>query len=119
MRQNVRFYQHLQPIHIDMKKEIYILGFVQGVNFQFMDSLKNKGTKYLVISDDSREETNISKPFVDIATAGRLRGLSTTYIKHNLFYQSKPGRDVELQNTHIVFYKSPRYVMHSSVSNQS
>ena len=102
-----------------MQKEIDILEFVQGVNCQFMESLKNNGTKYLVIFDDSREETYISKAFLGIATAGRLRGLSTSYIKHNLFYQSKPGRDVELQNILIVFFKSPRYVMHSAVSNQS
>ena len=30
-------------------------------------------------------------------TTGRHRGLSTIYIKHNLFHQSKLGRDVELQ----------------------
>ena len=53
----------------------------------------------------------IQKPFVDIATAGRHRGLSTIYIKHKLFHQSKLGRDVELQNTHIVLFKSLRDVM--------
>ena len=61
--------------------------------------------------DDSCEEICNSKAFVDIATAGRHRGLSTIYIKHNLFHQSKIGRDVELQNTHIVLFKSPRDVM--------
>ena len=29
------------------------LEFVQGVNFEFIDSLKNNGTKYLLIFDDS------------------------------------------------------------------
>ena len=53
----------------------------------------------------------IQKPFVDIATAGRHPGLSTIYIKHKLFHQSKQGRDVELQNTHIVLFKSLRDVM--------
>ena len=33
------------------------------------------------------------------------------YIEHNLFHQSKLGRDVELQNSHIVLFKSPRDVM--------
>ena len=32
------------------------------------------------------------------------------YIKHNLFHQIKLGRDVELQNTHILLSKSPRDV---------
>ena len=91
-----------------MQKEIEILEFVQGVNFEFIDSFKNNATKYLLIFDDSCEEFCNSKAFVDIATAGRQQGLSTIYIKHNLFHQSKLGRDVELQNTHIVLFKSPR-----------
>ena len=78
---------------------------------EFIDSLKINGTKYLLIFDNSCEEFCNSKAFVDIATAGRHRGLSTIYIKHNLFHQSKLGRDVELQNTHIVLFKSTRDVM--------
>ena len=84
---------------------------MQGVNFELNDSLKNNGTKYLLIFEDSCEEICISKAFADIATAGRNRGLSTIYIKHNLFHQSKLGKDVELQNNHIVLFKSPRDVM--------
>ena len=94
-----------------MQKETGNLDFVRGVNFQFIDSLKNNGTRSLLIFDNSCEEICNSKAFVDIATAGRHRGLSTIYIKHNLFHQSKLGRDVELQNNHIVLFKSPRDVM--------
>ena len=93
-----------------MQKEIENLEFVQGVSFEFIDSLKNNGTKYLLIFDDSCEEICNSKAFVDIATTGRHQGLSTIYIKHNLFHQSKLGRDVVLQNTHIFLFKSPRDV---------
>ena len=105
------FYQHSQPLYDVMQKEVENLEYVQGVNFEFIDSLKNNGTKYLLIFDDSCEENCNSKAFVDIATAGRHRGLSTIYIKHKLFHQSKLGRDVELQNTHIFLFKSPRDVM--------
>ena len=94
-----------------MRKEVENLELLRGVNFEFIDSLKNNGTKYLVIFDDSCEELCNSKAYVDIATAGRHRGLSTIYIKHNLFHQSRLGRDVELQNTHIVLFKSPLDVM--------
>ena len=104
------FYQHPQPLYDVMRKEIDNLEFVQGVHFEFINSLKNNGTKYLLIFDDSCAEICNSKEFVDIATAGRHRGFSTIYIKHNLFHQSKLGRDVELQNTHIVLFKSPRDV---------
>ena len=65
----------------------------------------------MVIIVDSCDEICNSKAFVDIATAERHRGLSTIYIKHKFFHQSKLGRDVELQNTHIVLFKSLRDVM--------
>ena len=94
-----------------MQKEIENLMFVQGVNFEFIDSLKNNGTKYLLKFDDPCEEICNSKAFVHLATAGRHRGLSTIYIKHNIFHQSKLGRDVDSQNTHIVLFESPRDVM--------
>ena len=94
-----------------MQNEIENLELVCGVNFEFIVSLKNNGTKYLLIFDDSCGKISNSKALVDIATDGRHRGLSTIYIKHNLFHQSKLGRDVELQNTHIVLFKSPRDVM--------
>ena len=48
--------------------------------------------------DDSCEEISNSRQFVEVATAGRHRYLNTIYIKHNLFHQSKLGRDVELQS---------------------
>ena len=98
-----------------MQKEIENLGFVQGVNFDFLDSLKNNGTKDLFIFDNSCEEIRNLKAFVVIATAGRHHGLSTIYIKHNLFHQSKLGRDVALQNKHIILFKSPRAVMQVSI----
>ena len=94
-----------------MQKKFENLEFVRGVNSEFIESIKNNGTKYLLIFDYSCEEICNSKAFVDIATAGRHRGLSSIYIKHNLFHQSKQGRDVELQNTHIVLFKSHRDVM--------
>ena len=94
-----------------MQKEIENLEFVRGVNFELTDSLKNNRTKYLFVFEDSCKEIGNSKAFVDNATAGRHRGLSTIYIKHNFFHQSKLGRDVELQNTHNVHFKSLRDVM--------
>ena len=105
------FYQHSQPVYDFMQKEIENLVFVRGVSFEFIDSLKNNGTKYLLIFDISCEEICNSKAFADIATAGRHRGLSTIYFEHNFFHQSKLGRDVELQNAHIVLFKSTRDVM--------
>ena len=103
-------YQHPQPLYDVLRKEVDNIEFVQGVHFEFNNSLKKKGTKYLLIFDDSCAEICNSKEFVDIATADRHRGFSTINIKHNLFHQSKLGRDVELQNTHIIFSKSPRNV---------
>ena len=92
--------------------------FVQGVDFDLIQNLPTNGTKYLLIFDDSCEEISSSKEFVQIATAGRHKGLSTVYIKHNLFHQSRLGRDIELQNTHIVLFKSPREVLQINTLSQ-
>ena len=70
------------------------------------------------IFDDSCQKISNSKQFVKIATAGRHRGLNTIYIKNNLFDQSKLGRDIELQNTHIVLFESPRDVLQINTLNQ-
>ena len=59
-----------------MQKEIDNLEFVDGVHFEFINSLKNNGTKYLLIFEDSCAEICNSKEFVDIVTAGRHRRLS-------------------------------------------
>ena len=88
------------------------LSFIQGKN------LPNNGTKYLLIFDDSCEEISNSKQFVKSATAGRHRGLNKIYIKHNLFHQSKLGRDIKLRNTHIVLFKSPRDVLQINTLSQ-
>ena len=94
------------------------LKFIQGVDFDLIENLPNNGTKYLLIIDDSCEKFSNSKQFVKFATSGRHRGLNTIYIKHNLFHQSKLGRDVELQNTHIVLFKSPRDVLQINTLSQ-
>ena len=62
-----------------MQKEIDSLEFVQVLNFEFIDWVKNNSTNYLLILDYSREEFCLSIEFLDIATAGRHRGLSTVY----------------------------------------
>ena len=111
------FNQHSRTFFDVMLKDIQSFEFVQGVNFEFIDSLKNNGTKYLLTFDDSCQGICNSKAFVDIATAGRYRGLNTIYIKHNMFHQSKLGRDVEIKNKQIVFFKSPRDVMQVSTPN--
>ena len=94
-----------------MQKEIEILEFVRGVNLEFIDSLKNNGTKYLLIFDDSCEEICNSKAFVHIATAGRHRALSTIYIKHNFFHQFKIGDRVRISKYDLPFRKGykPQY----------
>ena len=105
------FYQQFQPLYDVMLKKIENIEFVQGVFFDFFDSLENNGTKNLLLFDDSCQEICNSGEFEKFALAGRDRGLSTIYIKHNLFHKSKLGRDIELQNTHFVLFKSSRDVL--------
>ena len=87
-------------------------------NIEFNQNLPNNGTKYLLILDYSCEEISTSKDFVKIATTGRHKGLSTLYIKHNLFHQSRLARDIELQNSHIFLFKSTRDVLQKNTLSQ-
>ena len=64
------FCQHSQPLYDVMQKEIENLEFVQGVNFEFIDSLKNNGTKYVLIFDDSCEEICNSKALLTLPPLG-------------------------------------------------
>ena len=104
------FYQYYKSLYGLMSKNIKNIHFFQGVDFEFNHSLPNDGTKYLLIFDNSCEEISSSKDNVKISTSGRHKGLSTIYIKHNLFHQSRLGRNIELQNTHILLFRSPRDV---------
>ena len=88
--------------------------FCQKMNFELIDLLKNNGTKYLLIFDDSCEEACSSRKVIKIATAGRHRGLSAVYKKHSLFHQSILGRDIRLQTTINALFKSPRDVIQKS-----
>ena len=89
-----------------MQKENENLGFDQGV--------KDNGTIFLLIFGNCCEAICPLKAFVDIVTSRRNRRMSTTYKKHNRFHQSELEREVELQTTHIVLFKSPRDVMQVS-----
>ena len=104
-----------KPLYDVMPKKTDNSEFFQDVNFELIDSLKYNRSKYLLLFDDSCGEICNSKAFVDIAIARKNGALSTIYIKHNLFHRSNLGRDVELQNSHLVLFKAPRDVMQVSM----
>ena len=58
------------------------------------------------------------KSFVDLATAGRQRGLSTTHMKHNVFPRNKFGPEIELHNPHIGLFKSSCEMMQVCTFNE-
>ena len=97
-----------------MQKEFENLDFFQRETFELVDSLKNNGTKYLLIFDNSCGEVCLSKAFVEIAASGRYRGLHTFCIKQNLFHQSQFETDFALQVKHIVLFKFPPDVVQIS-----
>lgn len=64
--------------------------------------------KVLAIFDDSCEEILESSSFAKLATAGRHKGVSVIFIKHNLYQQGKYCVTVDKNTTHLVILKSPR-----------
>ena len=82
------------------KNEIY-----QVVQFELIENVQNIGKKYSLFFDDSCEKISNSKQFAKIFTAGR-HGDRIQYILSMTFSSKKIGREVELQNTDIVLFKS-------------
>ena len=109
------FFKHSQPLFEQMSREFPMLEFIGSLDFDLIDNLPDNGTNYLLVFDDSCQEIYKSQKFIDLATAGRHKKLSCIYIKHNLFHKSSNGRDIDLQNTHIVLFKSPRDVQQVKV----
>ena len=64
------FYQHSQPLYDIMQREIENLEFVRGVNFEFIDSLKNNGTKYLLILAIHVKGFAIERPLLTLPRLG-------------------------------------------------
>jgi hypothetical protein len=104
------FYQEYQLLYSDMMSKIKGIEFIKGIDFELINNLPGNGKTYLLIFDDSCAEISKSRDFERLATSGRHRKLNVIYIKDNLFHKSSLGRDIELQNTHIVLFKSPRDV---------
>ena len=69
------FYQHSQPLYDVKQKAFENPEFVQGINFEIIDSLKNSDTKYLLVHVDSYEGFCNAKSFIDFAAAERHHGL--------------------------------------------
>ena len=58
-----------------MQKKLDNHDFVNAVNFEFINSLKNNGSKFLLTFDRSYNEICISTTFFDFDTAERPRGV--------------------------------------------
>ena len=110
------FFQHSQTFYDVMQEEIGNIEFVQGVNFELIDSLKKQRYKKLFnLCRFMWRELQFKSFFWHCyCWQTSWSGLSTFYIKQNLFHQSKLGREFDLQNSHIVLFKSPRDVMQVS-----
>ena len=64
------FYQHSQTFYAAKQKEFENLEFVRGVNFEFIDTLKNNGTMNLLIVDDSVKRFAIQRPLLTLQPLG-------------------------------------------------
>jgi hypothetical protein len=100
------FYQEYQDIYEQIRRMQIDIHFMPCVDFEMIKDLSD----CLLIFDDSCEEIYSDKHFVKLATSGRHRNVHVIYVKHNLFFQSKFSRTIDLNNTHMLLFKSPRDV---------
>ena len=95
------FYKEFQPLFIEMQGSIAGIEFIKYSGLEMTKNLSN----CLLIFDDSCEEIFNEKEFVEIATSGRHRKLHVISVKHNLFHQNKWSKTIDLNTTHIIFFK--------------
>ena len=91
-----------------MQNEIENLEFFDTLSFAPISSLKRNGTKYLLIFDGSCKAISSSKMLMLLLLENACN--ESFFPTHNLFYQSKPGQDVQPLKPHLAIFKSPRDV---------
>ena len=98
------FDKDIQPIVLEKFNALSIrINFVKFDGFDRLRIIEN----ILLVFDDSCEEIYIDKDLVKLATAGKHKGLDVIYLKHNLILRSRWSRTIDLNTSHIVFFKSP------------
>ncbi len=99
------FYQEYQPLYDTMQHDLPLdIQFVSVIDFDMIEQIENA----LLIFDDSCEDIYNEKRFLKLAVSGRHKKVGIIYVKHNLFHQSKQSKTIDLQNTHVILFKSPR-----------
>jgi hypothetical protein len=97
------FYNEYQTIFDHVRTKIDI-EFIPCIDFDMIEKVEN----CLLIFDDSCDDIYSEKRFLKLATSGRHRGIHVIYIKHNLFFQSKFSKTIDLNTSHVILFKSPR-----------
>ena len=81
------------------------------LNHQMKDSgfqIVSGNDKVLAIFDDYCDDILENASFSNLAIAGRHKGVSVIFIKHNLYQQGKYCVTVDKNTTHVVILKPPR-----------
>ena len=118
-------YQHSQPLYDVLQQETENLEYVQGVKFEFIDSLKNNGTKYFYFLTIHVKRFAIQKRLLilrkmeDIVDLALFTLWTTCFIKANLGERlSSKIRALFSSNLPAIWCKPVRSV-HSWVLDQS
>ena len=97
------FYLHDQPKYRSfVSHNKFDIEFIKLSSFEIVNNLRD----CMIVFDDTCEE--IFKDFIKLATAGRHKNVHVIYVKPNLFQQSKQSRTIDLNTTHLIFFKSPQ-----------
>ena len=111
--QSLHFYQHSQTLYDAVQKEIDNLEFVQGVNFEFIDSLENNGTKYLLTLAFLVRRLAIQKPFLILLLLADIVDRVLFTLSATCFIEANLGETLS-SRTRTLFLQVSRYVMQVS-----
>ena len=104
------FYQRWQPLYTDIKQQVPIIEFIQGIPHNIKrDDFFDTRYPTLFIVDDLMKEATQSSDICDLFTEGsHHRNLSIICLLQNMFYKGKEIRTMSLNTHYMVLFKNPR-----------
>ena len=88
------------PLFLTKENEIE---FIKLSSFEIVHNFRD----CVIVFDDACEEIFSEKDFVKLARAGQHKNVHVIYVKLNFIQQSKQSRTIDLNTTHLMFFKSP------------
>ena len=102
------YQKHFDTLFVNCVSQKHSIEFHQGLNWSAVEKYEARKLRTLVVIDDLYQQACEDEYFLNLVIAGRHRNIHLIALKHNVFQQSKHSKTIELNVTHLIFFKSSR-----------